>query len=62
MKTAITDCGQDGCGKCDVRRYLNHLEWAAAVTPKSCSDMTFVVDRDELIERHPDQKYPGWRS
>lgn len=27
----ITDCDGKGCGKCDVCRYLNFVEWGRAV-------------------------------
>ena len=58
MKPEISDCGGDGCGDCDVCRYLNHLEFAAACAPPGESS----VEHDDAIERHLDEKYPHWRS
>lgn len=56
---AVTDCGQEGCGECDVCTYLNFLDWVGQVAPR---DFPSTVDRDANIEAHLDRTYPGWRS
>jgi hypothetical protein len=54
----ISDCGEDGCGECDVCRYLNHLEYAAACGPPGET----TVERNAAIEAHLDATAPHWRS
>lgn len=61
VQKEITDCGAEGCAECDVCRYLNHLEHAAAVTPQN-GEFIFNVERNERIEKLLDEKYPHWRS
>jgi hypothetical protein len=55
---SITDCGQDGCGECDVCGYLNFLEWCGQVA----SSVPHVVERNKAIEQHLDLAYPHWRT
>lgn len=59
ISTKVSDCKDDGCGECDVCRYLSHLEHAAAVAPR---DIPSIVERDKRIEEHLDANYPGWRN
>jgi hypothetical protein len=56
MTKAITDCGADGCGECDVCRYLDSLEWCGQVA--SGGD---TIQRNPAIEAHLDANHPGWR-
>jgi hypothetical protein len=55
----ITDCGEDGCGECDVCRYLDFLEWAGQVAPRGEHS---VIERNATIETHLDRQYPHLRS
>lgn len=50
------DCG-DGCGECEVCRYLNHLEFAGA-----CASPCDTVEHSEKIDKYLDDTYPHWRS
>lgn len=49
----ITDCGQEGCGECDVCRYLAFLEEANSVAPAGS-----VIQRDAELDRYIAEKYP----
>jgi hypothetical protein len=42
-RRAIRDCGEEGCGECDVCKYLAFLEWAESV---ATDDMTIQRDAD----------------
>ena len=55
MPKPITDCGQDGCGECDVCRYLDFLEWCGQVASGG------TIQRNPEIEKHLDANHPGWR-
>jgi hypothetical protein len=54
---AITDCGDDCCGECDVCTYLNFLEWCGQVA----GSIPHTIERNAAIEAHLDQRYPHWR-
>ena len=41
---APTDCGEEGCGECEVCRYLDHLEHASMVGVRP--------DRDPRLEAY----------
>lgn len=56
MSKPITDRGQDGCGECDVCRYLDFLEWAGQVAPAGST-----IERNPEIEKYLDASHPGWR-
>ena len=56
---AVSDCGEDGCGECDVCRYLNFLEWCGQVAPR---DVPSTIERNVMIEAHLDRTYPHWRQ
>lgn len=51
----LTDCGEEGCGQCDVCRYLNFLEWCGQVSSGG------TIERNPEIEKHLDANYPSWR-
>lgn len=55
-KIKIDDCGDEGCGECDVCRYLGFLDMAAAVAPPG-----YKISRNKAVEKHLDQNYPHWR-
>lgn len=59
LTQAVSDCGEDGCGECDVCQYLHWLEWAGSVAPR---DFPSTVKRDAEIEAHLDRVYPDWRT
>ena len=40
-----SDCGDDGCGECDVCKYLEFIEWADGCAPDEAS-----IERDPVIE------------
>jgi hypothetical protein len=62
MAKKITDCNGDGCGECDVCRYLAHLEHAAAVGAFGAHSDFISVERNPQIESLLDIKYPHWRT
>ena len=41
----ITNCDGDGCGECDVCRYLEFLDWAQGCAPPESS-----IQRNPVIE------------
>jgi len=47
MVRRISDCGQDGCGKCDVCRYLAFIEEAQSVAPEGS-----IIQRDSELEKY----------
>lgn len=53
----IFDCEDEGCGICEVCRYLDHLDRAEA-----CASPGDTIERNTKIEQHLDDKYPHWRS
>ena len=58
-RRTITDCGEEGCGKCDVCKYLAFLEWASSVATE---DMTIQRDADMeayLLTKELDQAVEG---
>lgn len=57
-KISVSDCVDEGCGECDVCRYLNFLEWCGQVAPR---DVPSKIDRNVAIEAHLDRAYPNWR-
>lgn len=59
MPETVSDCGDEGCGECDVCTYLNFLEWAGQVVPR---DVPSTIERNIAIEAHLDRVYPHWRS
>jgi hypothetical protein len=58
MNEPISDCGADGCGECDVCRYLDFLEWCGQVS----SGVPHTIERNAAIEAHLDAAHPHWRS
>lgn len=54
----VTDCGEEGCGECDVCTYLVFLEWCGQVA----GGIPHIIDRNAAIEAHLDRAYPHWRS
>ena len=58
MDPEITDCGDEGCGECDVCAYLDFLEWAGQVS----GGVPSMIDRNGNIEAHLDRTYPEWRK
>jgi hypothetical protein len=56
---AVTDCGADGCGECDVCQYLNFLEWCGQVAPPGEHS---TIERSVEIEAYLDEHYPNWRK
>lgn len=59
-RRGLTDCGPDGgCGECDVCRYLDHLEHAAAV---STPGLHMTIETNKRIEAYLDRRYPNWRK
>lgn len=54
----VSDCGEEGCGECEVCTYLNFLEWAEQVAPR---DIPSTIERNAAIEAHLDRAYPHWR-
>ncbi len=58
LAVEITDCGQEGCGECDVCTYLDFLEWCGQVRP---SNFPSTIERNAAIEAHLDRVYPHWR-
>lgn len=57
----ISDCGADGCGECDVCKYLDHLEWAHQVAPSNLP-IPANIRLDAEIEAYCDEHYPHWRG
>jgi hypothetical protein len=55
-KIKVQDCGDEGCGECDICRYLNFLEMAQQVAPPGSK-----IRRNKAIEKHLDANYPHWR-
>lgn len=53
-KRPVSDCGDDGCGECDVCRYLHFLEWASSASGGVAS----YIQRHTRIERHIKEHYP----
>lgn len=51
---AISDCGPDGCGECDVCRYLNFIEWAGNVGKPDGS----TIERNAEMEAYLQHTYP----
>jgi len=49
---AISDCGQDGCGACDVCRYLAFLDEAQSAAPEES-----VIERNAELERYIAERY-----
>lgn len=43
----ITDCGQDGCGKCDVCLYLAFIDEVQSVAPAGS-----VIQQDDEMEQY----------
>lgn len=58
MDKDVTDCGDEGCGECDVCTYLDFLEWCGQVG----SGVPSVIERDGNIEAYLDSTYPHWRT
>ena len=54
MQAMFSDCGPDGCGECDVCRYLDFLEWAGAVGKPDGS----TIQRNEPLEAYLRTTYP----
>jgi hypothetical protein len=44
--TRRIDCGDDGCGECQMCRYLNFLEWAGQVS----GGVPSVIQRNEKLD------------
>jgi hypothetical protein len=54
----VTDCGEEGCGECEVCTYLNFLERCGQVA----GSVPHTIERNIAIEAHLDRVYPHWRS
>ena len=50
----ITDCGDDGCGECDVCQRLSFLEWAG----QASAGVPSSFERDERTDRYIKETYP----
>lgn len=50
---SFTDCVQDGCGQCDVCKYLAFLEWAEAAAPPEA-----FIQRDAAMDNYLRATYP----
>lgn len=55
----VTDCGEEGCGECDVCSYLDFLDWTKQVATR---DFPSTIERDGRIEAYLDRTYPCWRT
>ena len=51
------DCRSDGCGKCRVCRYLDHVEFV-----QTCAPAGSTWERNAKVEAYLDFTYPSWRK
>jgi hypothetical protein len=47
------DCGDEGCGECQVCRYLNFLEWAGQVG----GGVDSKIERNAELDAYIKQRY-----
>ena len=50
--TNFTDCDGDGCGECDVCKYLSYHEWVDSVAPAGSSR-----ERNPELDKYIKEKY-----
>lgn len=54
--TRKMDCKNEGCGKCQVCRYLDFLDWCSNVGGGG------TIQRNQKLEAYLDKHYPWWRK
>ena len=50
-KKKVFDCGEEGCGECEVCKHLDFLDWAYSVAPAGST-----IERKPEIDKYLKEK------